>query len=101
MAEMAESESKPEHEMEHQRLGEQGDLVIEGLRKLIRAYSSLAAWRNNRASIEEVMSSLSIDENGLQGEDLRSATHDSSNIKKAPHPSLGTLDPYNSRKKQK
>ncbi|KAH9460446.1 hypothetical protein Pst134EB_008618 [Puccinia striiformis f. sp. tritici] len=97
MAEMAESESKPEHEMEHQRLGEQGDLVIEGLRKLISAYSSLAAWRNNRASIEEVMSSLSIDENGFKEKTLDRLHMTLPILKRHLTRLSGALDPYNSQ----
>ncbi|POV95664.1 hypothetical protein PSHT_15537 [Puccinia striiformis] len=93
---MAESESKPEHEMEHQRLGEQGNLVIDGFRNLISKYSSPAAWRSNRASIEEVMSSLSIDENGLKEKTLDRLQMTLPILKRHLTRLSRTLDPYNS-----
>ncbi|KAI7956780.1 hypothetical protein MJO28_003875 [Puccinia striiformis f. sp. tritici] len=94
---MAESESKAEHEMEHQRLGEQGDLVIDGFRNLISKYSSPAAWRSNRASIEEVMSRLSIDENDLKEKTLDRLQMTLPILKRHLTRLSRTLDPYNSQ----
>ncbi|KNF00785.1 hypothetical protein PSTG_05925 [Puccinia striiformis f. sp. tritici PST-78] len=97
MDEMAEPECKLGHEVEHQRLREQGDLVIEGFRNLISKYSSPAAWRSDRASIEEVMSNLSIDENGLKEKTLDRLQMTLPILKRHLTRLSTTLDPYNSQ----
>ncbi|KAI7956779.1 hypothetical protein MJO28_003874 [Puccinia striiformis f. sp. tritici] len=52
--------------MEHQRLDEQGDLVIQGFRKLIQEYSGPIVVTYDRAALAETMLSLSKDEDGMK-----------------------------------
>ncbi|KNF00787.1 hypothetical protein PSTG_05927 [Puccinia striiformis f. sp. tritici PST-78] len=64
--EMADAKIKPADELEHQRLDEQGDLVIQGFSKLIEKYIGPIDLTHNRASLAETMLSLSKDEDGLK-----------------------------------
>ncbi|KAI7964020.1 hypothetical protein MJO29_004447 [Puccinia striiformis f. sp. tritici] len=66
MTGMADTEIEPRDEMEHGRLGEQGDLVIHGFSKLIGKYSSPIDLTYDRASLTETMLSLSKDEDGMK-----------------------------------
>ncbi|KAI7964022.1 hypothetical protein MJO29_004449 [Puccinia striiformis f. sp. tritici] len=66
MDEMADATIKPANELEHQRLDEQGDLVIQGFNYLIGKYSRPIALTCSRASLAETMLSLPKDEDGLK-----------------------------------
>ncbi|KAI9616840.1 hypothetical protein H4Q26_010474 [Puccinia striiformis f. sp. tritici PST-130] len=66
MDKMADATIKPANELEHQRLDEQGDLVIQGFNYLIRIYSRPIALTCSRASLAETMLSLPKDEDGLK-----------------------------------
>ncbi|KAI7956773.1 hypothetical protein MJO28_003868 [Puccinia striiformis f. sp. tritici] len=66
MDEMADATIKPANELEHQRLDEQGDLVIQGFNYLIGIYSRPIALTCSRASLAETMLSLPKDEDGLK-----------------------------------
>ncbi|KNE98459.1 hypothetical protein PSTG_08198 [Puccinia striiformis f. sp. tritici PST-78] len=63
---MADSETKQADEQEPQRLVEQGDLIIQEFGKLIDRYNDTIDLHQNRVTIEEAMSSLSINEDGLK-----------------------------------
>ncbi|KAA1105976.1 hypothetical protein PGT21_025421 [Puccinia graminis f. sp. tritici] len=66
---MADSSSKTADELEHQRIWEQGDLLIEGFRRLKTKYERPTHLRHDPESIEEPLSSSRIDESPLEVKD--------------------------------
>ncbi|KAA1114935.1 hypothetical protein PGT21_027625 [Puccinia graminis f. sp. tritici] len=62
---MADSSSKTADKLEHQRIWEQGDLLIEGFRRLKTKYERPTHLCHDPESIEEPLSSSRIDESPL------------------------------------
>ncbi|KAI9630362.1 hypothetical protein KEM48_014088 [Puccinia striiformis f. sp. tritici PST-130] len=120
---MADSETKQADEQEHQQLVEQGgkhepfikgidnlnwiwynlfdslhvDLIIQGFRKLIDRYNVTIDLHQKRVTIEEAMSSLSVNEDGLKYMFLNSLQMILQHLKSHIIGLLRTLDPSNSQ----
>ncbi|WAR52098.1 hypothetical protein PtB15_1B537 [Puccinia triticina] len=62
---MADPASKTSGELEHERIWVQGDLVIQGFRRLIRKYVRPSGQGHDLTTIEDALSTLSIDDSNL------------------------------------